>query len=141
MSFCFKLNKLNGTPNLLLNDFGEYVTLQIFLRVLPINSFKEVLPQLPVIAMILLDVFSLIIEEALVKNFREFFTLICLGLLLNLLTTAKDAPLLKASFVNRLLSFFLPLTAKKTSFFFISLELIDALLIFVFKEILLKLLN
>ena len=92
------------------------------------------------IPIILPFVLSLKIEEAFVKNFRVFFTLISLSLLLDLLTTAIDAPLLKASFINRLPSLFFPLIAKNISFFFISFELIEAFLIFVFKEILVKLL-
>ena len=91
--------------------------LLIFLRVFPTNSFKEVFPQLPVIAIILLDVFSLNNEEDFVKNLKVSFTLICFGFFLNLLTTAKDAPLLKASFTNKLPSLFFPLIAKNISFF------------------------
>ena len=52
-----------------------------------------------------------------------------------------DAPFLKASLTNKLPSLFLPLIAKKISFFLISLELIDALLIFNFEEILFEPLN
>ena len=85
---------------------------------MPINSFNEVLPQLPVIPIILLFAHSLKIEEAFVKNFRVFFTLISLKFLLDLLTTAIDAPLLKACFINRLPSLFFPLIAKNISFFF-----------------------
>ena len=56
-----------------------------------------------------------------------FFTLICLDTflnLLNLLTIAKDAPLLKASFTNKFPFLFLPFIAKNISFFLISLEFI-----------------
>ena len=96
-SSCFKLNKLNGTPNLLLNDFGEYVTLLTLQRLLLKSSLREVLPQLPVIDIILLNEFSLIIAEDLVKKFKVFSTLICLGFLFKLFTIAKDARFLKAS--------------------------------------------
>ena len=53
----------------------------------------------------------------------------------------RDAPLAKASLTNKLPSLFFPLIAKKISIFLISLELIDAFLIFSFGEILLELLN
>ena len=134
------MNKLNGTPNSLLNDFIEKVVLLIFLSVFPTNSFKEVFPQLPVIAMILLVLLSLNNEEAFVKNFKVFFTLICLGVFFKLSTIAKDAPLLKASCTNKFPFLFFPLIAKKISFFLISFELIEAFLILVFKEILFDLL-
>ena len=68
----------------------------IFLSELPMSSFKEVFPQLPVIAIILLKEFSLRIAEASVKYFKVFLTLICLDIffcLSNLLTIANDAPL------------------------------------------------
>ena len=113
-----------------------------FLRVLAINSFNEVFPQLPVIAIILLEEFSLKIKDAFVKNFRVSFTLICLEIFSNLsilLTIAKEAPLLNASFINKFPFLFFPLMAKNKSFFFISFEFIEAFLIFVFKEKLFKL--
>ena len=75
-SFVFRLNKLRGTPNLLLKDFGEYVTWKILFNDFPVNSFKEVFPQLPVMAIILLDKFSLKIEDAFVKKFKLSFTII-----------------------------------------------------------------
>jgi len=111
--------------------------LLIFFSVLPINSFNEVFPQLPVIAMILLSEFSLTTEDVSVKNFKLSFTLICLEKFFNLsmvLTTAKEAPLLNASFTNKFPFLFFPLIAKNMSFFFISFEFIDAFLIFVFRE-------
>ena len=43
------LNRLKGTPYLLLYDFGEMLILDIFFRELPNNSFRVVFPQLPVI--------------------------------------------------------------------------------------------
>ena len=112
------------------------MVLPILLRAFPTSSFNEVLPQLPVIAIILLEVLSLTIEEDFVKNFNVSFTLICFGFFLKLLTIAIDAPLLNASFINKFPFLFLPLIAKKISCFLISFELIEALLIFVFKEIL-----
>ena len=81
--------------------------------------------------MILLFVLSLNNEEDSVKNLRVFFTLICFVFCLSLLTIAKEAPFLKASFTNKFPSLFFPLIAKKISFFLISFELIEALLIFV----------
>ena len=75
-------------------------------------------------------------EDIFVKNFKVFFTLICLEGFLNLftlLTIAKDAPLLKASFTNKFPFFFFPWIAKNISFFFIFFEFIEAFLIFVFK--------
>jgi len=101
--------------------------LLIFLRVFPINSFNEVFPQLPVIAIILLKEFSRIIEDVSVKNFKVFPTLICLEIffgLFSLLTIAKDAPLLKASLTNKFPFLFFPFIAKNISFFFISFEFI-----------------
>jgi len=68
--------------------------------VLPNSSFKEVFPQLPVIAIILPLKFSLTIFEDLVKNSNVLETLICLFFLfrfLILFTIARDAPFLKAS--------------------------------------------
>ena len=103
---------------------------------LPVNSLSEVFPQLPVIDIILLDRFSLKMEDASVKNFKVSFTTIVFLDFIRLLTIAKDAPLASASLTNKLPSLFLPLIAKKTLFFFISLELIDDLLIFIFGEIL-----
>ena len=47
-----------------------------FINDLPINSLSEVFPQLPVIDIILLDRFSLRIDEASVKNFKVSFTTI-----------------------------------------------------------------
>ena len=94
------MNKLNGTPYLLLKDFGEKVAELYWFIVFPNNSFREVLPQLPVIAMILPSKFSLTIFEDLVKNSSVSKTLICLFFLfklLILLTTAIEAPFLKAS--------------------------------------------
>ena len=88
---------------MLLKDFGDDVTLANLLRVSFNNSFKDVFPQLPVIAMIFEDEFVLIISEVFVKKFKVFFTLICLLLFFDLLilfTIAKHAPLLKASFTN-----------------------------------------
>ena len=61
----------------------------------------------------------------------EFLTFIWREIFISfsiLLTTAIDAFFLKASLINWLPSFFFPLIAKKTSFFFISLELILAFL-------------
>ena len=85
----------------MLYDFGEYVARQTLLRVFPINSFKEVFPQLPVIAIILPDEFSLTLIEVFVRKFKLLGTLICFDIFsdfLNLFITAKDAPLSKASF-------------------------------------------
>ena len=107
-------------------------------RVIFNSSFKEVFPQLPVIAITLEEEFVLIILDILVNKSKEFFTFICLlkfFLLLILFTIAKDAPLFKASFTNLLPSLFFPFIAKKRSFFLISFELIDPFLIFVFIDI------
>ena len=71
----------------------------------------------------------------LVKNFKVFFILICLEIFFNLfilLTTAKDAPLIKASFINKFPFLFLPLIAKNISFFLFFLLFIEAFLILVF---------
>ena len=65
------------------------------------KSFKEVFPQLPVIAIILPDEFSLTLLEVFVKKLRLLGTLICFDIFSDFLTlfiTAKDAPLSKASF-------------------------------------------
>jgi len=86
-------------------------------------------------AIILPGELSLTIEEHFVKKFKLFLTIICLDFFSNLLilfTTANDEPFLKASFKNKFPSFFFPFIAKKISFFFISLELIDAFRIFFF---------
>ena len=72
------LNKLNGTPYLLLKDFGENDVLETFFKTKPIISFKVVFPQLPVIEMNFALMFSLKIDEHEVKNLRVSLTLICL---------------------------------------------------------------
>ena len=74
--FGFKLNKLNGTPYLLLKDFGEDDVVPNSLRVFFNISFKEVFPQLPVIAIIFGEEFCRIISEIFVKKFKLFFTFI-----------------------------------------------------------------
>ena len=125
----------------MLNDFGEYVVLQILFKDFPINSLSEVFPLLPVIAIILLSLFSLKIEDASVKNFKVSLVLICFLSFLNLSVTASEAPFLKASLINKFPSLFFPLIAKKISFLLISLELIEAFLNFNFVESLLELLN
>ena len=58
-------------------DFGENDVLENFFKTNPIISFKVVFPQLPVIEIILALIFSLNIDEHIVKNFRVFLTLIC----------------------------------------------------------------
>ena len=86
---------------MLLNDLDEYVARQNLLRVPPISSFKDVFPQLPVIAIILPNEFSLTILEVFVKKFRVLLTLICLDFfsdLLILFTIANDDFFLKAYF-------------------------------------------
>ena len=96
------MNKLNGTPNLLLKDFGEKVAELNLFKVSLNNSFNEVFPQLPVIATIFPLKFCLTLFDDLVKNFSVFGTLTCLFFLtefLILFTNATDAPLLKASSV------------------------------------------
>jgi len=59
LSFGFKLNRLKGTPYLLLYDLGEILTFESCFNEFPNNSFKVVFPQLPVIAMILVSIFCL----------------------------------------------------------------------------------
>ncbi len=123
---------------MLLKDLGEELTFPNLLKVFVKSSFREVFPQLPVIAIILDKEFCLIISEVFVRKASVFSTFICLFLFLDLsilFTTAKDAPLLKASPINLFPSLFFPLIAKKISFFFISFELIDAFLIFPLKDI------
>ena len=88
----FILIKLNGTPYLLLKDFGENDVLEIFFKTKLIISFKVVFPQLPVIDIIFASMFFLKIDEHVVKNLRVFLTLICLKsewFLLNRFTTTK----------------------------------------------------
>ena len=96
---------------------------------LPNNSFNVVFPQLPVIAIIFVFIFSLYSSELLVNNLRESLLLIwreIFNFFSILLTTTTDAFFLKASLIYLLPSFFFPLIAKKISFFFISFELILA---------------
>ena len=76
MSLCSILKRLNGTPNLLLYDFGEIPTLEILLNTLPNNSLSVVFPQLPVIAIIFVSTPFLKTFETSVKNFNVFLTLI-----------------------------------------------------------------
>ena len=125
---------------MLLYDFGEILTLDIFFKELPNNSFNVVFPQLPVIAIILVFIFFLKIIELLVKNFKESLTLtwrVVLFFLLILLTMVNEAFFFYACSINLLPSFFLPLIAKKISFFLISLELILACLKLSLEDILL----
>ena len=53
------------------------VTLEIFFKEFPNNSFRVVFPQLPVIAIIFVSIFFLKTFDTSVKNFNEFLTLIC----------------------------------------------------------------
>ena len=104
------------------------------LKLCPINSFSEVLPELPVIAIVfILDVF-LTIAEHLVSKFNEFFTLILfLFIFPNFLSIiAIFAPLFNASSANLLPSIFFPLIPKNIVSFFTSFEFIDTELIFFF---------
>ena len=39
------VRRLNGTPNLLLYDFGDILTFEIFANTLPSNSLRVVFPQ------------------------------------------------------------------------------------------------
>ena len=52
---------------------------------MPINSFKDVFPQLPVIAIILANEFSLTLLEVFVKKLKVLLTLICLDFFSDLL--------------------------------------------------------
>ena len=70
------MNKLNGTPYLLLNDFGEDEVAPNLLSVFFKISFKEVFPQLPVIAIIFGEEFCRIISAIFVKKFKLFLTFI-----------------------------------------------------------------
>ena len=92
------LNRLKGTPYLLLYDFGEMLTLDILLNEFPNNSLRVVFPELPVIAIIFVSIFFLNILELSVKNFRESFILTCREILflLGLFTIANDAFFFKA---------------------------------------------
>jgi len=56
---------------LLLYDFGEILTFEIFLNEFPNNSLRVVFPQLPVIAIMFVFIFFLKIFELFVKNFNE----------------------------------------------------------------------
>jgi hypothetical protein len=68
----FILKRLNGTPNLLLYDFGEILTFEILLNTLPNNSLSVVFPQLPVIAIIFVSILFLKIFETLLKILKYF---------------------------------------------------------------------
>ena len=125
-SLNFKLNKLNGTPYLLLKDLGEKVVLDIFFNVSPIISFKVVFPQLPVIDIIFAFVLFLKIDEHLVKKLRVLFTLICFDdelFLFILFTIAKLDFFLNASETNLFPLIFFLLLQKKRHFFFLFLYL------------------
>ena len=60
--FCGTLNKLIGTPNLLLRDFFEKKVLEIFVKQNPTSSFKDVLPAEPVIAILVISSVFLMLE-------------------------------------------------------------------------------
>ena len=95
----------------------------------PVICFREVFPQLPVIAIIVPWKLSLTNFDRSVKHSKVLDTFICffrLRLFWYLFTIAKDAPLLIEFFKKKLPSFFFPLIAKNISFFFNVLELIDA---------------
>ena len=70
------LNKDNGTPYLLLNDFFEYTVGIIWFRVCPISSFNVVFPAEPVIVIIGVPNDFLIEEDSFVNVFSDFFTII-----------------------------------------------------------------
>ena len=80
LSSKLKFDRLIGTPNWLLNDFGEeYVFPYSFRRSL--NKFlRDVFPALPVIAMIFAIEFSLFSLAKLFKNEIVFFTFIILSI-------------------------------------------------------------
>ena len=72
------LNKLKGTPYLLLKDFFEYEVGKILFKVFPNNSFKDVFPELPVIAIALIFELFLIDLAHSVKKFNELLVFIFL---------------------------------------------------------------
>ena len=87
----------------MLKDLGENDVLENLFKVLLISSFKDVFPQLPVIAIIFPNEFFLTIAEVFVKKFKLLATLICFELFIDLLilfTIANEAPFLKASFTS-----------------------------------------
>ena len=88
------MKRLRRTPILLLKDFFEYDIGNNFPREYDNSSFREVLPELPVIEIIFALEILLILYEFSVKNFNEFLILIffLIFLLLFLFTITNDAP-------------------------------------------------
>ena len=131
--FSIKAEIFSSSVPFSINNMNSFIH-NLFLThaFLPNNSFNVVFPQLPVIAIIFVFIFSLYNSELFVKNFRGSLILIWREIFIFfsiLLTTAIDAFFLKASLINLLPSFFFPLIAKKISPFFISLEFIDVFFI------------
>ena len=131
------LNKLNGTPYLLLNEFFEkYVFANLF-KQKPVNSLTEVFPEEPVIAMLLAFKDFLKFELKLLKKSKGFFLKIIFEFLYFLLEIDKIALFLIASSAYILPSNFFPLTPIKIEFLNIFLEFIDAYFINLFLSIIL----
>ena len=87
-----------------------------------IKSFKEVLPALPVIAIILARLYFLFNFAKLFKNIVVSLTLVIFLLFFLSEETTHLAPLLKASLINLFPSLFFPLIAKNKLSFFMLLD-------------------
>ena len=108
------------------------VVLDTLFKVLPNNSFREVFPQLPVMAIIFVEIFFLKIFAVSVSKPRGFIELACFfagSFFWILLTTVTDAFFLIACLTNLFPSFFFRLNEKKISFFLILWDSMLALLI------------
>ena len=98
LSSYLKLDKLIGTPRWLLKDLGEKYVFPKFCNKFFMRFFNEVLPALPVTAIILADVISLL---HFAKRFKKFivswtFMIFLLFFLPGKEVTAHPAPFIKA---------------------------------------------
>ena len=106
------LKILKGTPYLLFKEFFEKYVLSNFFKQNPVNSFTDVFPAEPVIAIVLIFVDFLKVELTLLKNFNGFLQNITLGFLIFWFDIATIAPFFIASIANLFPSKFLPLIPK-----------------------------
>ena len=126
LEFSGVLKILKGTPNLLLKEYFEKYVFSNLFKQNPVNSFTDVFPAEPVIAIELMSKDFLKVELILLNRFNGLLKKIIFGLLNFLFDTARTAPFFIASLANLFPSNFLPLTPKNIEFLLILFELIDA---------------
>ena len=107
-------------------EFFEKYVLSNFFRQNPVNSFTDVFPAEPVIAIVLIFVDFLKAELTSLNNFNGFLQNIALGFLIFWFDIATIAPFFIASTANLFPSKFLPLIPKNIELLVIFFELIEA---------------